>query len=170
MPDGAEDGVSGAARRERPVRAPGRRPLTEGDADNTRRTIRRHAVHLFNERGYASVSVNDIAESAELTRATLYYHYRGKADIFVESVTDMLGYVHAEVMRVLNLRELTVKERLNRFVSGRLRGQLPAVQAQIGEKISEAMVRDALPHLAPRQKAKVGQSMAALHEATRELF
>ncbi len=170
MSEETESGAGAKTRRGRPARAPGRRPLTEGDADDTRQSIRRHAVRLFNERGYASVSMGDIAEAAEVTRATLYYHYRGKADIFVESVTDMLGYVHAEVIRVLNLRELTVRERLGRFVSGRREGHLPEFEANVGEDISEAMVYDALPHLAPRQKAKVGQSMAALHEATRALF
>ncbi|MBC8136513.1 MAG: TetR/AcrR family transcriptional regulator [Fibrella sp.] len=170
MSEQAEEGTSEATRRGRTARAPGRRPLTEGDADDTRQTIRRHAIRLFNERGYASVSMDDIAESAELTRATLYYHYRGKADIFVESVTDMLGYVHAEVMRVLNQREWTVKERLGKFVSGRREGHLPDFEAEVGEDISEAMVYDAIPHLSPRQKAKVTQSMEALHDATRALL
>ena len=67
-------------------RSPGRRPLSEGNAEDTRRLIRLHAVKLFNERGYLAVSVDDIAEAAGLTRATLYYHYRGKSEIFVQSV------------------------------------------------------------------------------------
>lgn len=170
MSEKTEQGAGGAGRRAKQTRAPGRRPLTEGDADDTRRAIRHHAVRLFNERGYASVSMDDIAESAALTRATLYYHYRGKADIFVESVTDMLGYVHAEVIRILNRREWSVRQRLDRFVSGRREGHLPEFEADGGEDISEAMVYDAMAHLSPRQKAKVVQSMEALHEATRALL
>lgn len=170
MPEEKEEGGGETTRRGRSARTPGRRPLTEGDADDTRQTIRRHAIRLFNERGYPSVSMDDIAASAELTRATLYYHYRGKADIFVESVTDMLGYVHAEVVRVLNQREMTVKERLERFVSGRREGHLPEFEAKAGEDISEAMVNEALPHLSARQRAKVGQSMGVIHEATRALL
>ena len=156
--------------RGRPARAPGRRPLIEGDADDTRRTIQRHAIHLFNERGFASVSMDDIAQAAQLTRATLYYHYRSKSDIFVESVTQMLRYVHAEVVRVLSQQELTVSERLERFVAGRREGKLPEFEAEVGEDLSEAMVCEAIPHLAPRQKARVEESLEALHEATRALL
>lgn len=157
-------------RRRKASRAPGRRPLAEGGSDDTRRTIRRQAIKLFNERGYASVSVDDIAQAAELTRATLYYHYRSKADIFVESVTDMFTYVHAKVMRVLLQRELSVKERLTLFVSGRREGQLPGYDTDIGEDLSEAMVIEAMQTLSPRHQATVGQSIASLHEATRALL
>jgi len=150
-------------------RTPGRRPLAEGDAGDTRRTIRGHAVRLFNERGYASVSVDDIAQAAGLTRATLYYHYRGKADIFVESVTDMLGYVHAEVLRVVGRRELSVKERLGLFVSRRREGELPEYE-RTGNDLSEAMVWETMAHLSPRQRAKVTEKLESLHEATRALF
>lgn len=170
MPKKTEKSAVETTQHERSVRTPGRRPLTEGDADDTRQAIRRHAIRLFNERGYPSVSMDDIAESAQLTRATLYYHYRGKADIFVESVTDMLGYVHAEVVRILSQREWTVKERLERFVWGRREGGLPEFEAKAGEDISEPMVNEAMSHLSVRQKAKVGQCMEALHEVTRALL
>lgn len=170
MPEKIEEGGGETTRRGRSARTPGRRPLAEGDADDTRQTIRRHAIRLFNERGYPSVSMDDIAESAGLTRATLYYHYRGKADIFVESVTDMLGHVHTEVDRILNQRELTVKERLHRFVFGRREGRLPEFEGVAGEDLSEAMVHEAMRHLSARQKSRVGRCMEALHEATRALM
>lgn len=157
--------------RKKSGRTPGRRPLAEGDADDTRRTIRAHAVRLFNERGYASVSVDDIAQAAGLTRATLYYHYQGKADIFVESVTDMLGYVHAGVMHVVNRRELSVKERLGMFVSGQGEGRLPDYEpVTMAGDLSEAMVWGTMAHLSPRQRAKVTGKLELLHEATRALF
>lgn len=155
--------------RKKSGRTPGRRPLAQGDADDTRRTIRTHAVRLFNERGYASVSVDDIAQAASLTRATLYYHYRGKADIFVESVTDMLDYVHAEVLRVIGRRELSVKERVGLFVSGRREGELPQYE-RTGSDLSEAMVWETMAHLSPRQRAKVTEKLETLHEATRALL
>lgn len=154
----------------RAARAPGRRPLTEGDAENTRRSIRRQAVRLFNEHGYASVSVDDIAQAAELTRATLYYHYRSKADIFVESVTEMLGYVHEAAMQIFDQRNLTVVERLNGFVSGRRESRLPKYEAVMGPELSEAMLWETMAHLAPRQRVKVTQKIETLHEATRALL
>lgn len=151
-------------------RSPGRRPLSEGDADDTRRAICFAAIALFGERGFASVSVDDIAQAAGLTRATIYYHYRGKADIFVESVTAMLGFVHGEVMRVLARRELSVKERLHLFASGRREGKLPDREEKHGGDISEAVVMETMPHLSPRQRARVMESITQLHEATRALL
>jgi AcrR family transcriptional regulator len=43
------------------------------------------AEHLFNERGYASVTLRDIADALGIRQASLYYHFPGgKEALFIE--------------------------------------------------------------------------------------
>lgn len=165
-----ENGDHKTPRSERITRPPGRRPLIEGSADDTRQTIRRHAIQLFNERGYVSVTMDDIAAAANLTRATLYYHYRSKADIFTETVTIVLGFVQAEVTQLLERRDISVRERLALYIAGRRAGNLPGFAATTEVAVSETMVWATLPHLSPRYQARVTEKLNALHQVTCALF
>ena len=114
--------------------------------------------------------MDDIAVSAGLTRATLYYHYRGKAEIFAEAVLVILGFVQEEATRVLNQHDLSVRERLTQYVSARRAGNLPDFDRTTEAALSETMVWATLPHLAPRQRTRVTEKLDLLHEATRAVF
>lgn len=58
-----------------PARQPGRRPST------SRRTIFTAAMTLFDEKGYAMTSVDDIAAEVGISRRTLFRYYPSKAAI-----------------------------------------------------------------------------------------
>lgn len=45
--------------------------------------ILREAPALFTAHGYASVSMQQIADAAGVNKATLYHHFRDKEDLFV---------------------------------------------------------------------------------------
>src|SRR5687768_14836506 len=47
----------------------------------TRHHIEETAFALFYRKGYARVSVDDIAARAGVTKRTLYYHFRSKDDL-----------------------------------------------------------------------------------------
>ncbi len=47
-------------------------------------TILEAAKRLFAQKGYQETSMNDIAEEAELGKATLYYYFKSKDDIYRE--------------------------------------------------------------------------------------
>ncbi|MGH2533270.1 MAG: TetR/AcrR family transcriptional regulator [Thermomicrobiales bacterium] len=57
---------------------------TTSGAGRTR--ILRAARGLFLDRGFADVSMQQIADDAAITKATLYHHFRDKEDLFVEVV------------------------------------------------------------------------------------
>jgi AcrR family transcriptional regulator len=44
------------------------------------------AERLFSERGYASVTLRDIAQTLKMKQASLYYHVKGKEELFVEVI------------------------------------------------------------------------------------
>ena len=52
----------------------------------TRRRLIDVAARLFIERGYAAVSMRDIASAADLTHGALYGHFRSKGQLLVEVI------------------------------------------------------------------------------------
>ncbi|MRH89922.1 TetR family transcriptional regulator [Nocardia sp. SYP-A9097] len=57
----------------------------------SRRLLSEAFVALVLERGFAAVKVEDIAERADVGRATFYTHYTDKDALFDEIVTDLVG-------------------------------------------------------------------------------
>jgi AcrR family transcriptional regulator len=70
------------------------------------------AVKLFKERGYKSTSLNDIAKSAGLDRATLYYYVASKEQLFQEAVQGVLDANLREAERLLKIATLGPREKL----------------------------------------------------------
>lgn len=54
-----------------------------GSERTGRERILAHARALFLERGFLDVSMREIAEAAELRKATIYHHFRDKEDLFI---------------------------------------------------------------------------------------
>jgi len=61
------------------------KPRTPKSADSRRRLLET-AVHLFVERGYAAVSMNDICSAMGLSKGALYGHFRSKGQLLVEVI------------------------------------------------------------------------------------
>jgi AcrR family transcriptional regulator len=58
-------------------------------SEATRSALIEAARGLFSERGYASVSTEEIVQSAGVTRGALYHHFRDKKDLFAEVVEQL---------------------------------------------------------------------------------
>jgi AcrR family transcriptional regulator len=56
----------------------------------TRSLLHEAAFTLIRERDYASISVSDILERADIGRSTFYTHYRDKDELFAAAIADML--------------------------------------------------------------------------------
>jgi AcrR family transcriptional regulator len=63
------------------------RPRT---ADRTRQAIKDAAIELWRDRGYAGISIQDIADRLGLTKPAFYYHLRTKEDLLNEIAMDGL--------------------------------------------------------------------------------
>lgn len=76
---------------------------TKQDALATREALLDAAERVFEQRGVARTSLNDIAQAAGLTRGAVYWHFKDKADLFnamMERVTlplesELAGVVQA---------------------------------------------------------------------------
>jgi AcrR family transcriptional regulator len=65
-------------------------PLRRAHRDLTRSRIRNAARDLFYEHHYDSTTMDEIALAAGLRRQTLYLHYKDKAEILTDIITDWL--------------------------------------------------------------------------------
>ncbi|HEV2271208.1 MAG TPA: helix-turn-helix domain-containing protein [Steroidobacteraceae bacterium] len=77
------------------------------------------AESLIAQRGFAKVAVAEIARAAGLARATVYLHFRGKAEIGLACQDRAHGRL-LDILRALMSCELTAAERLRRMLVRRV--------------------------------------------------
>lgn len=63
-------------------------PLRAAQRELTRSRIRDAARKLFYDRHYTSATMDQIAEEAELSRATIYFHYKDKEEILADIIRE----------------------------------------------------------------------------------
>jgi TetR/AcrR family transcriptional repressor of mexJK operon len=63
-------------------------PLGRPKNPKKRQAILQAAVELFPQKGFAGVSMMEIAERANVSKLTLYSHFTDKDDLFAQSVID----------------------------------------------------------------------------------
>jgi len=83
-----------------------------------RERILQTATVQFLERGYDGVSMREIAEACGITKAALYYHFTGKAELLAEIVTESLDQM-SELVEAGRARPGNVEERI-RWIIGRI--------------------------------------------------
>jgi AcrR family transcriptional regulator len=73
---------------------------------NRRRLILDAAAELFASKGYAQVSMADVADAVAVRPSALYRHFRGKDDLLYQVVHDMLAAVLADLDDLAGTRAL----------------------------------------------------------------
>ncbi|MEL4356798.1 MULTISPECIES: TetR/AcrR family transcriptional regulator [unclassified Luteococcus] len=63
----------------------------------TRRKIIRAASELFAEQGYTGTSMEQIADLAGVSKGTIFYNYRNKADLFEQLVKEAASTIAADI-------------------------------------------------------------------------
>lgn len=81
----------------------GRPPTDEPVGElETRQLILKHARALFLHRGFADVSVGEIAEAVGVTKPTLYYHCGNKESLYIAVLCDLMREVGGYVQRIVH--------------------------------------------------------------------
>jgi AcrR family transcriptional regulator len=83
--------------------------------DDQREAILEHAAFLFARQGYASTSMNQVADACGLSKATLYHYYRDKYALLVSIAEGHVSRLEAVVRDVL-ARALEPEARLRTLI------------------------------------------------------
>ena len=102
------------------------RRLRDERADETRSTLLQAAAALFEERGYAGTSLDDVAATARTTKGAVYHHFSDKRALFRE-VYDALAAKTAE--------------RVVREVATRPGRGVPVDRTQLGDAMMKRALR-----------------------------
>ncbi len=128
-------------------------PYTVEHKVKTRNKILQSARRLFNRRGFAEVSIDEVMAGAGLTRGGFYAHFPDKESLFAEAVTQILVDHPAEHWEGVDL-DLSgpdvVKVIINAYLSDQhmddIEGSCPMIAlpsdvARGGEKVRQAFRR-----------------------------
>lgn len=72
--------------------------------EQTRRTLLRESRQLFATKGYAAVSISDIAAAAGVTKGALYHNFDSKLDVFRAVLLDVQSEVGDRVAAAADAR------------------------------------------------------------------
>ena len=68
------------------------------------------AIECFNRYGYYSVSLNQIAQAAGITKAGLYYHYNSKKELFISLFLDKANAFFDQFMEVVQEKSTPIEQ------------------------------------------------------------
>jgi len=79
-------------------------PLKRTKAERTRAAILAAAERRFAERGFSDTRLEDVADDVGLKRATLFYHFRDKRELYQAMVEDVFGALLSRIEGLLASR------------------------------------------------------------------
>ncbi len=82
----------------------------------TKNLILGAAEQLFAQFGYLGVSMKDIADSLEITKAALYYHFLSKEDLYLKVLENAFSEF-SETIKKISDEDLTVQKRFCKTIT-----------------------------------------------------
>src|SRR5215217_6191503 len=78
--------------------------------ERTRERLQKALMDLIAERGYDSITIQDIVDRADLGRTTFYLHYNSKDDLFMSCHEAILSDFHLGLLHPFTREELLSQE------------------------------------------------------------
>lgn len=91
---------------------------TQNIIQDTKKNIIDVARRLFSEYTYLGVSMSDIAKRLNITKAALYYHFVGKAEIYEKVLSEVFNSLKSLLVEAFN--ESTVEKKLHKLIKNYL--------------------------------------------------
>ncbi|PYI56402.1 TetR/AcrR family transcriptional regulator [Paenibacillus flagellatus] len=127
---------------------------------NVMPALLRTASVLFMEYGYDSVSLGQIAAACGVTKASVYYYFPNKAELFVSAVTTMLAGIGKRTSELLD-RPGPLRERLTDVADAYMR------HAHVD---FESLLREAGSSLSPEQLGTIREAERSVHDVLAAAF
>lgn len=136
-----------------PPRSPGR-PKAGADQASAQSKILMTASRLFMEYGYEPVSLQQIASLCGVTKASIYYHFSSKPQLFTVAITNMMAMGMQQTALRMDAPG-TLQERLEKVAEGRMQ------QSHVD---TETMMREANTYLDADQLAQIREAEVRIYE------
>jgi len=88
------------------------------DVQDTKKYIIDTARQFFSEYSYLGVSMSDIAEKLNITKAALYYHFTGKAEIYEKVLDEVFNDLSLAITEATN--ETMIDKKLYKLIKNYL--------------------------------------------------
>ena len=69
-------------------------PNTDRRVQRTRELLQKALIELIRERGHDAITIQDIADRANIGRTTFYLHYSSKDELFMSCHEAIVGEFH----------------------------------------------------------------------------
>ena len=89
--------------------------MKETEALGVRERILDLAASLFVAQGYDGISMREIAEACQLSKAGLYYHFKDKEDLFLEILSTNLAELEI-LLRGIAAQQGSAREKIGAFI------------------------------------------------------
>ncbi|QDZ81167.1 TetR/AcrR family transcriptional regulator [Priestia megaterium] len=142
-----------------PKKKPGRPKITT-ENNITREQILKTAAHLFMAYGYEKVSMEQVAEASDVTKASVYYYFKNKATLFTVSVSSMFQRITKQTEKLLQ-NSNGLKHRLYEVTLDHLK------RAHID---FETLLQEATSSLTEDHIREIREAEKAIHEALENVF
>ncbi len=146
----------------KPRRRLGRPPIDEVPEGERRAHILRAADHLFGRRGYAAVSIGDIAAEVGVSKAAIYHHFPSKDTLFAAVMCETLGMIGGAIQLVMD-GPGTVREKIRQLI------EIAVLRVPLDADM-DSMMRDAHEHLPPARQQEIEEANAAMRGLMVELM
>jgi AcrR family transcriptional regulator len=123
--------------------------MTSPEPSALHERILEEATRLFVARGYHGISMREIAEGVDVSKAGIYYHFKDKEDLFLAILTANLERLESLIQQARQ-EGRTTREQIGRIIG--------AIFAQASEQ--RAIIRLAsqeMAHLSPSARAEFGR-------------
>ena len=92
---------------------------SEDIIQGTKKRIVKIARHLFSEFSYLGVSMNDIAKKLNITKAALYYHFTGKAEIYKKVLDEVFCDLSLSIKEALSetITEIKIQKLIKSYLN-----------------------------------------------------
>lgn len=137
------------------------RPRQQEQAIPTNERILLVATKLFVEHGYNKVSMDEVALRCNVTKATIYYYFKTKADLFTAAIVALMTRVRNNSINILN-DDRPFRERLEQLV-------ITFTYATFNFDVNN-FIRESSTSLSAEQQINVHQAIQSVYDSIELCF
>lgn len=89
---------------------------TKADALKTKELLIDKGYLLFIEKGYEATTLNEIVQSANLTRGAAYWHFKNKDELYIYVIRNILNKIKDDKLKIIENDNYSLKEKITHLL------------------------------------------------------